>query len=240
MADVEAPAKKTSDLKVRVGSALVMVSVAGAALWLGGWVWTVFAALAALGVLWEWQGLVARFCPSSFKRAAWLVAGIAYIGIAAGLIAVLGNNNVIGSSQFGGLVLPLLGAVVATDVFAYFAGRTFGGPKIAPSISPSKTWSGLIGGIAGASLLAYFAMGGFLLDSMNPVFESIGIGAAIAITAQSGDFFESWMKRRAGVKDSGKLIPGHGGLFDRLDGLLAVSFVIGVYILLALAGSTDL
>lgn len=239
MAGGEGSVKK-SDLGVRFVSAIVMVAVAGTALWLGGWVWTAFVALVALGVLWEWWGLVVRFRLSNLLRVAWLIAGMGYVGVGAGLIAVLGNNNVVGTRSIGGLVLPLVGAVVATDVFAYFAGRTFGGPKIAPSVSPSKTWSGLLGGIAGASLLTYLVLGGFLLGSINPVLESIGIGAAIAITAQSGDFFESWMKRRAGVKDSGQLIPGHGGLFDRLDGLLAVSFAIGVYILLLLASSTDL
>jgi phosphatidate cytidylyltransferase len=233
-------AAKKSDLGVRAASAVVMIALAGTALWLGGWVWTAFVAAIGLGVLWEWWTLVCGFVRTTAGRVLWLIVGLVYIGIAAGLIAILGNNNVTGTSAFGGFVLPILGAVVATDVFAYFAGRTFGGPKIAPLISPSKTWSGLIGGIAGASLLTYFAFAAFLLDYMNPVFESIGIGAAIAITAQSGDFFESWMKRRAMVKDSGKLIPGHGGLFDRLDGLLAVSFVIGLYIVIALAGSSDL
>ncbi len=118
--------------------------------------------------------------------------------------------------------LSLLLAVIATDIGAYFAGRSIGGPKIAPSISPSKTWAGLAGGMAGAALVLMLGRGNGMAA------EAIGGGAMLAIVAQAGDFFESWMKRRAGVKDSGKLIPGHGGLFDRVDGLLAVVFVGGV------------
>jgi len=126
-------------------------------------------------------------------------------------------------------VLLVVGAVIATDIGAYFAGRMIGGPKIAPSISPSKTWAGLFGGAVGSGLSLV------LLSSFsgNPAAVTILpayllAGAVIAIIAQVGDFFESWMKRRAGVKDSGNLIPGHGGLFDRVDGLLAVCFVLGV------------
>jgi phosphatidate cytidylyltransferase len=122
--------------------------------------------------------------------------------------------------------------VIATDVGAYFSGRTFGGPKIAPAISPSKTWSGL----AGAAVLSALASLGLLLLATGRIFfdeaqvlaQFTLAGVAVAVIAQAGDFFESWMKRRAGVKDSGSLIPGHGGLFDRVDGLLAVLFVAGL------------
>jgi phosphatidate cytidylyltransferase len=138
------------------------------------------------------------------------------------------------------VLIPVL-AVVATDIGAYFAGRTFGGPKIAPKISPSKTWSGLFGGMVGAGTVvsSWMVWGMYHADSptydaaYNSVemgaFVTFIIGAFIAIIAQTGDFFESWMKRRAGVKDSGHLIPGHGGLFDRVDGLLAVLFVAGIF-----------
>ncbi|HEX4848687.1 MAG TPA: phosphatidate cytidylyltransferase, partial [Novosphingobium sp.] len=144
----------------------------------------------------------------------------------------------------------LLG-VIGTDVGAYFTGRTLGGPKIAPAISPSKTWSGLIGGMLGAALGIYLAMRiaftAPFIDAMNAAMSGepdavtlvpggegpslVGVlvaGAVLAVVAQAGDFFESWMKRRAGVKDSGRLIPGHGGLFDRTDGFLAVLFVLGL------------
>jgi phosphatidate cytidylyltransferase len=106
----------------------------------------------------------------------------------------------------------------ATDIFAYFAGRAIGGPKLAPRISPNKTWAGLIGGMAGAALCGWLAARFFELDAPFP-----WIGAIMGAIAQAGDLYESWEKRRAGVKDSGTIIPGHGGVLDRLDGLLAVS-----------------
>jgi phosphatidate cytidylyltransferase len=114
----------------------------------------------------------------------------------------------------------LLITVWATDTFAYFAGRGFGGPKLAPKLSPNKTWAGLIGGMAGAALVGAIAATWFGLGS------PIGLGfvsAILAVVAQAGDVFESALKRRAGVKDSGKIIPGHGGVLDRVDGLVTAA-----------------
>ena len=108
----------------------------------------------------------------------------------------------------------------ATDSFAYFAGRSIGGPKLAPRISPSKTWSGLVGGLVGAELLG--ALAAWWLELGSPF---LYIGGVMGLVAQAGDLFESWLKRRAGVKDSGTLLPGHGGVLDRLDGLLPVVLV---------------
>ncbi|WP_338240354.1 phosphatidate cytidylyltransferase [Aurantiacibacter hainanensis] len=244
---------RTSDLPKRAASAVVMVALAGAALWAGGWLWAVFCVLVALGVLWEWRGLVFRFADSISSRILWMLAGITYVSIAAfSLFAVHGQFEGVGS------VLMILGAVIATDIGAYFAGRTIGGPKIAPRISPSKTWAGLFGGMVGAAaMLASFPIawdnglcrvfyppaelppGFFQFDGPCSGIIRIGLpetillwavigGALVAIVAQAGDFFESWMKRKAGMKDSGKLIPGHGGLFDRVDGLLAVLFILGI------------
>ncbi len=237
------PAKSKGDLGTRTLSAFVMVAVAGTALWLGGWVFTAFVVAVGLGVLWEWWGLVQRIAKTPLGAAVWMVAGVSYLGVA---MAVL-----VAARQFGwfGAVAPIV-LVIAVDVGAYFAGRTFGGPKIAPSISPSKTWAGLIGGATLASPIVFYldhvdSDGRLLyqqelytdpsshLYGMAPSWPSmiataLVMAALIAIIAQSGDFFESWMKRRAGVKDSGNLIPGHGGLFDRVDGLLAVLFVGGV------------
>lgn len=232
---------KPSDLPVRAASAVVMIAVAGTALWLGGWVWTAFVAAVAMGVLWEWWGLVVRMCNDPVPRVLWAVAGILYVGTAALLLALLGNSEVmgaVGGSAALTLVLPLVLVVIATDIGAYFSGRAIGGPKIAASISPSKTWAGLAGGM----LLAALVMAAFASsDIINaPVLTAAMIGALLAIAAQTGDFFESWMKRRAGVKDSGKLLPGHGGLFDRVDGLLAVANIVAVISVIALTGSSDL
>jgi phosphatidate cytidylyltransferase len=221
-----------------------MVAVAGSALWLGGWVWVAFVALVAMGVYAEWTRLVLAFAPQAWLRILWLLGGAIYVLIASSELAML--------HLWGGVfpVLLMIGAVVATDIGAYFAGRSFGGPKIAPKVSPSKTWSGLCGGIiaAGLALIAAYLIEGVIHGmrawawSASHAFDYtftamawgkllpkalIG-GALIAVVAQTGDFFESWMKRRAGVKDSSQLIPGHGGLFDRADGLLAVAFVTGL------------
>ena len=114
----------------------------------------------------------------------------------------------------------------STDIFAYFAGRAIGGPKLAPRISPNKTWAGLAGGVIGAGVAG--ALVASMLDLGAPYTL---VGGVMGVIAQAGDLFESWVKRRAGVKDSGSIIPGHGGVLDRLDGLLAV--VIATFALLA-------
>lgn len=245
MAAAEAPAARKSDLGVRTVSALVMVAVAGTALWFGGLIWSLFAVAIMIGVLWEWRCLIAGITASPIKRGLCNAAGIAYVGFATWMLVALRVR------PDGALnVLQIVGAVIATDVGAYFAGRTFGGPKIAPRISPSKTWAGLIGGmIASGLIFACWAL--YFRSLMESRLELFGVGpgagsagapsvwsaafggALVAVIAQAGDFFESWMKRRAGVKDSSHLIPGHGGLFDRLDGLLAVSFVAGILLLLS-------
>ncbi len=116
-------------------------------------------------------------------------------------------------------VLFVVFVVWASDIGAYAAGRLIGGTKLAPSISPGKTWSGAAGGLLAAVLvaLAVAAVSG-------PVSARVvAVAAGLSVISQLGDLFESWMKRHLGVKDSGRLIPGHGGLLDRLDGLLAAA-----------------
>lgn len=223
-----------SDLGIRTLSAIVMVAVAGAALWLGGWVWIGFVAVLAAGVLWEWNALAHKFSKSGLAEVLWLFAGVIYVGAAA-LAMVETRQSYVALFFLVGFLAP----VVAVDVGAYFTGRAIGGPKIAPKLSPSKTWAGLVGGIIGASLVAlaveyFFPEAGHFSpphpEGMGwPQFAGAAIGGTvIAVVAQAGDFFESWMKRRAGVKDSGALIPGHGGLFDRLDGFIAVFFMLAI------------
>lgn len=126
----------------------------------------------------------------------------------------------------------LLFTVWATDTFAYFAGRSIGGPKLAPRLSPNKTWAGLIGGMVGAALVGTITAIWFSLGS---AFGLAIVSALIAVIAQAGDIFESALKRRAGVKDSGKVIPGHGGILDRVDGL--VTAAVGAAILSTLHGA---
>ena len=232
-------AVKKSDLGVRTLSAVVMVAVAAIVFWQGGLVLRLFVLVAALWLMFEWWGIVAKLTSSIAGRAVWMLGGFAYIGNAAYLLPMLADEYAYGSaSGFGFLettaALVIFG-VIATDIGAYFAGRSIGGPKIAPRISPSKTWSGLVGGALAAgcmmALLDYIHIaerermfgGEWQIDWLG----SLSIGAIVAVVAQTGDFFESWMKRKAGVKDSGNAIPGHGGLLDRVDGHLAVLFFLG-------------
>jgi len=222
LADAEGQQRK-SDLGVRTFSAIVMLAIAGAALWLGGIFWVALVAAVGLGVVFEFGNLVRQTNAKPLPQAGWAIFALAYVG--------LGCWTLIGLRQLD-VRLPILaiGIVIATDVGAYFAGRAIGGPKIMPSVSPSKTWAGLGGGMVLAALFAGFGtrlvMGttGYIHDFW---WALVFLGAGLAIVAQIGDFFESWLKRRAGVKDSGHLIPGHGGVFDRVDGLLAVLFVLG-------------
>lgn len=219
-------ARQGGDLQLRAISALAMFVVTAGALWLGGMVWVIFVLAIGVGVWFEWRVLVLQFAGPGLRRNVWSAAGAIYCGLAAAVLMVLRDPP-----QGVMLVSLVLLSVIATDVGAYFTGRAVGGPKIAPAISPSKTWAGLGGGIVltVASLLGVNAAGGGKVTPV-PVPVVVALGVAAAIIAQAGDFFESWMKRRAGVKDSGTLLPGHGGLFDRTDGLMAVLFVLGLLI----------
>jgi phosphatidate cytidylyltransferase len=196
--------------------------VAGAAFWVGGWLWRGCVVLVGAGIYWEWARLARQFAKTAVSLLCWLAAGIVYVGTTMASLILLRDAA-------WPAVIVLIVLVVATDVGAYFAGRTIGGPRIAPRISPSKTWAGLFGGMALAAILGIAAL--HVLSDFSTEDPKLVDGisfAALAVVAQAGDFFESWMKRKAGVKDSSNLIPGHGGLFDRFDGLLAVVFVIGI------------
>ena len=136
--------------------------------------------------------------------------GLVYVGVPSFALVVLEW------ARFD-LVFWLMLVTWSTDIFAYFAGRAIGGPKLAPRISPNKTWAGLIGGMAGAAVVGAAAAWAFGLD---PLF--LAAGAPLGLLAQLGDLYESRVKRRLGVKDSGTILPGHGGVLDRVDGLLPV------------------
>ena len=124
------------------------------------------------------------------------------------------------------LVIFCLFAVWATDIGAYAAGRAIGGPKLAPRISPKKTWAGLIGGMAAA---AVFGFGVALAAGAQKPALALLVAPLLAVVGQIGDLFESWVKRRYNVKDSSNLIPGHGGLLDRIDGLMVAAPVLAVF-----------
>lgn len=220
------PAAKRSDLGTRVASAVVMLAIAGVCFALGGWFLDGFIIVIALTALRELAFLVVKATDRLIPRLFGIAAGAIYVVWAAQFLVRSSKLTIIG----------LVGAVICVDIFAYAFGRAIGGPKIAPRISPSKTWAGLAGGIVGATL-ALFLLAGFLAVWLRDapwyaVYANLDFspqfllaGAVIAVIAQSGDFLESWLKRKAGVKDSSDLIPGHGGVLDRVDGLLAVSFI---------------
>jgi phosphatidate cytidylyltransferase len=220
-----------SDLPLRLVSAAVMLALLLAALIVGHRVLDAFILLVALIAFVEFVRLVLKATPGLPLRVAGIAAGAAYFGVAAMIMVGVGSF----------LLILVIGITVFTDTGAYFAGRAIGGPKIAPKISPSKTWAGLAGGMAASA--AWMFIWSQAIDAqlpwIDPPFEislkpsfantagGIALGALMAVVAQTGDFFESWLKRRAGVKDSSRLIPGHGGVFDRIDGLIPVVLVAG-------------
>lgn len=267
-ANLDAPAG-TSNLSLRVLSAVVLAPLALAAAYAGNWPFAIFWTLAALLVLWEWIKLIAGaghllmfsscgtalvvsaviamrprpvaamllvilgalasliFAPP--MRRTWTASGVGYAGVM--LLAPLYLRL---DPQYGLQAILLLFAVVwTTDVLAYFAGRSFGGPKLCAAISPKKTWSGAVAGMVGG-VIAAIALQRIFAETGFGVFNSAAWGAlglALSIASQSGDLMESWIKRRFGAKDASTLIPGHGGIMDRLDGFWAAALlacVIGV------------
>lgn len=212
MTELSKQLSRRSELLVRTVSGIAMILVALFALWMGSWVFALL--LAVIGVLMaiEIKALV-RDLDADIK-----VLSVAYVLFPIGGMLALRQ----GHHGFG-LALWTLAIVWATDIFAYFSGRYFGGAKLAPAISPSKTWSGLAGGVVGAGII-----GPVIASLMDLPLICYVFGAPLGCLAQGGDLFESWLKRKAGVKDSGNLIPGHGGVLDRLDGVVPVATLMGV------------
>jgi phosphatidate cytidylyltransferase len=149
----------------------------------------------------------------------WLTGGVLYLGLPCVVLVWLRSDPLAGRY----VVFWLMAVVWASDIGAYAAGRLIGGPRLAPRISPNKTWAGLIGGIGLGALAsaAFAAANGHPLPAAPAM-----VGALLGFVAQAGDLGESWVKRRFGVKDASALIPGHGGLLDRVDGLLAAILVV--------------
>lgn len=180
-------------------------------------VWPAFAALGA-------GALAVVVSKREDHTRLWSVLGVMYLGLAAGLMVLLRGDAAYGLWA----VLFLFFVVWLADTAGYFAGRLLGGPKLAPAISPGKTWSGFAGALAVPAFLAYgFAL---WLDNTSAVKLAIA-GLALALASQIGDLAESAIKRKFGVKDSGQLLPGHGGLFDRVDGLIGAALAGGIFAL---------
>lgn len=182
------------------------------------------ATLAALAVLVVLSALLSfiQHRPHSL----WTFCGIPYVGLPAMAFVVLRNDPETGLFA----LLWLLAVVWCADIAAYFFGRIIGGPKLWPAVSPNKTWAGLGGAVLGglvAGTVAAFAM------SLGAVLPLTLTGALLGLFEQGGDLFESALKRHHGVKDSGDLIPGHGGLLDRVDGLVAAALILAAVVFAA-------
>jgi phosphatidate cytidylyltransferase len=255
-----APDGKWSDLRIRFLSAAILGPVALLALWYGGFIWAVFIGLAMAGLGREWTrlaGLGDNLTIPFLLAVIWLVT--IYVGILPGFaalalctIAVAVKFNAFAAAGLpyaglGGLSLLwlrlhaangladttfLVAVIWGTDIGAYVVGRVIGGKKLAPKISPGKTWSGSLGG------LLFGALAGATLAGAMHAHLPVAAAAALAVSlfAQGGDLLESAIKRKLGVKDSGDTIPGHGGLFDRLDGFLAASPLAALFALIAQGG----
>jgi phosphatidate cytidylyltransferase len=250
-----------SNLTLRVISAAVLVPVALASAYAGGWIFLAVCTIGAAVILWEWTSLIAGRADMWFLTPglaglvlAGVLIGVNLPGAAAGVITIeavlaalavaawprsdealgpiawaAGGVLYAGVALFGPAVLRsdpeygftallfLFATVWITDIFAFFCGRVIGGPLLWPKFSPKKTWSGAIGGLAGG------VAGGVAVAYASGIGKlgMIGVMALVlSVLAQAGDLFESAVKRRFGAKDSSGLIPGHGGLMDRLDGFL--------------------
>ncbi len=173
---------------------------------------------ASLVVLALGLGAVALLSP---ERRQWNATGFVYAA-AAQLASILVRFDQ--TSGFAALMLVLL-VVWVTDIGGYFAGRGLGGPKLWPRVSPKKTWAGAIGGFA-ASLVIAAGAAALGAGKTGPL---LLLGAALSVASQLGDLFESAVKRRFGVKDSSHIIPGHGGLLDRLDGFVAAVVLAAIF-----------
>ena len=252
----------SSELRTRAVVGLLLIALASAALYFGGFFFWLLLVVAGVLMQGEWADLtgaapehrrlsmfavsvpLALLCPLAaglswtaftlavaafffvvlVTRSARLSLGIFYVFVPVMALIFLRQQ------QPGGLLLAFwtLSLVWATDIGAYFAGRSVGGPKLAPRVSPSKTWAGLGGGVLAALIL------GFVLHRFAGLpIQLAAASGLLAVAAQLGDLLESAMKRRAGVKDSGSLLPGHGGLMDRLDGVVAAApLAAALYLLL--------
>jgi phosphatidate cytidylyltransferase len=251
------------NLLMRVAVAAVLIPLAVAIAYVGGWLWTALVTLAAVGLFLEWLAIVglagvtrvsvpgvaalaaAGFCLAigrieaalimlaigfvvavsiAPERRNWVAAGFLYAA-AAEVASVLVRLDPV--KGFAALMFILL-IVWVTDSGGYFAGRGIGGPKLWPKVSPKKTWAGAAGGFAASLAVAI----GFAICGLGNTLPLLLLGGLLSVVSQLGDLFESAVKRRFGVKDSSHIIPGHGGLMDRLDGFVAAVVVAALFGLL--------
>lgn len=257
---------KTSELKLRILSALVLAPIVLAAIILGAPYIEIVMIVSGVAMAWEWDrlcgdqkfglgGMMVCAALIAAGLAAWLnhydVALISIVGVMCAVYAVLrvSGNGRPGWAAAGALVIGipcvaaiwlrsgidnglgitiwLVGVIWATDVGGYVFGRAIGGPKLAPRISPGKTWSGLAGAVAMAALWGW---GWGSWNSTPQPWVLCALSGVTAVVAQGGDLSVSFVKRRFGVKDASNLIPGHGGVLDRFDGFLAAAPMIALFV----------
>tara|TARA_R110002110_G_scaffold8277_15_gene41521 strand:- start:503 stop:1291 length:789 start_codon:yes stop_codon:yes gene_type:complete len=249
-----------SDLNARVGAGVAMVVVGLIGIWLGGYVFLGLVALICGIMVWELVGMLrpgvrhVQLQLGALTGGALFLAVALPVGLALPLLlapALIGfgylrTNRTIYMSftvlillaGYGlmqvrddlgfGWMLWLVLVVVVTDVVGYFAGRMIGGPKFWPAVSPKKTWAGTVSGWIGAAIVGWL----FSINTGVGI-QLMGISIAVSMASQMGDIAESGLKRKMGVKDSSNLIPGHGGLMDRFDGMLGAALfvlIIGQFI----------
>jgi len=249
----------TNEMLVRIASAAILAALTLAAAWFGGWVAAVAVSVVVVVVHLEWIGLTGdRLAPAlvatvmlvaSFALLAaghaWLAAGLTGLAVAVAAVsarelwrpagvaysAILGLGVLLlrDAPEHGlAAILVIFAVVWGTDSGAFFAGRTIGGPKLWPAVSPKKTWAGAIGGLATG------VIAGLVVAALARVPVAPGLAlvcALLSVAGQAGDLFESAIKRRFGAKDSGMIVPGHGGLMDRVDGLVfavAAAVIVGL------------
>ena len=243
--------QSSRNLLLRVAAAAVLAPLAIAIAYAGGWLWTALVTLVAIGLYVEWLTIVAAregrvvaagivatvaaglcliegWIDAAFivlligvlavaaiaqARRGWMAGGFLYAAAAQAASVLVRLDS---GDGFVALVFVLL-VVWVTDIGGYFAGRSIGGPKLWPRVSPKKTWAGAIGGFVASLVVAC----GFVAFDLGKAGSLLPLGAVLSIVSQLGDLFESAVKRRFGVKDSSHIIPGHGGLLDRLDGFVA-------------------
>ncbi len=251
-------AARWGDLQTRLASALVMAVVGIGAIWIGDWVFTLLVVLLIAAMIWELAkitsadqpmqavvlGGLALLCLTAIKLLAMpmllvllALPAVAMLvtprkdRVAAALYALaimVAGYELIALRERGiADLLVVVLIVIASDIGGYFAGRTLGGPKFWPAISPKKTWSGTVAGWIGAGLVAaIFAALGFVPWIL------VVLAPFVAFAGQLGDIMESWFKRRAGVKDSSNLIPGHGGVLDRFDAMIFAGVLLAILALI--------
>lgn len=228
MTEKKDAAKIDHSLKTRARSAAILAVVVLGGIYLGGIAFSLMMAFAAaIGVV-EWLCMTMKEKPAF--RLLTMAFGMLYIGYACGIMIWLRLYTHDGLYN----TLTMLFIVWASDISAYFTGRAIGGPKLAPLISPKKTWAGFIGSSVGSALVAAIlasppVLGAFHVDTVGHMSMAAyaGIGFVLAMFGQVGDLFISIFKRRYGVKDTGTLIPGHGGILDRIDALMLVAILFG-------------